>query len=325
LKQTLIVAMAVKRPVKLIWSREEDLSQDFYRPAMLHRVTGSVSASGGIDSIAHRVVSPSHMLYIMPRGLFPGVKDWSAPVAPPEKMDVMAIEGLLDIPYAIPNQRIEQHRLELDIPVSVWRTTGHGPNNFVLESFIDELAQAANRDPLEFRRAALRENPRALKVLDTLAARANWEEQSRPPIYRGIAFACAFNGLVACVVELSVIDSRVKIHRIVAVVDCGRTLDPGIAESNILGGMVWGLSGMRTSVTFDRGKALETNFNVFDPLHLWETPPCDVHFIDSGAPIGGTAELGPVPIHAAVCNAIFSATGKRVRSLPLSKAGFAFA
>ena len=325
LKQTLIIAIAVKRPVKLIWSREEDMSHDFYRPAMLHRVTGTVSASGVIDSITHRVVSPSHMLYIMPRGLFPGMKDWSAPAAPPEKMDVMAIEGLLEIPYAIPHQRIEQHRLELDIPVSVWRTTGHGPNNFVLESFIDELAHAAHHDPLDFRRAALSENPRALKVLDTLAAKANWNEKPRPPIHRGMALASAFNGFVASVVELSVIDSRIKIHRVVTVVDCGRTLDPGIAESNILGGIVWGLSGMRTSVTFDRGKVLETNFNAFDPLHLWEIPPCEVHFIESGAPIGGTGELGPVPIHAAVSNAIFSATGKRVRSLPLSKAGLAFA
>jgi isoquinoline 1-oxidoreductase beta subunit len=271
------------------------------------------------------------MLYIMPRGLFPGMKDWSAPAAPPVKMDVMGVEGLLDIPYAIANQRIEQHRLEVDVPVSVWRTTGHGPNNFVLESFIDELAHAAHRDPLEFRRAALKGNARALKVLDTLAAKAKWNGTATnhgvttAALGRGIALASAFNGLIAAAVDLSVTDSQVRIHRIVTVVDCGRTLDPGIAESNILGGIVWGLSGMRTAITFNQGKAVETNFNAFAPLHLHETPPCEVHFIESGAPIGGTGELGPVPIHAAVCNAIFVATGKRLRALPLSKAGLSFA
>jgi isoquinoline 1-oxidoreductase beta subunit len=207
----------------------------------------------------------------------------------------------------------------------------------------------------------LKHNPRALKVLDTLAAKANWtpvaavktngnsaagsqsitpaaartpqhsrEAQNASAAQRtraghGVAFASAFNGLIASAVDLSVTDSRIKIHRIVTVVDCGRTLDSGIAESNILGGIVWGLSGMRTHITFDQGKAVETNFNAFDPLHLWETPLCEVHFIESGAPLGGTGELGPVPIHAAVCNAIFSATAQRIRALPLSKAGLSFA
>jgi isoquinoline 1-oxidoreductase beta subunit len=148
LKQTLLVAMAVGRPVKLIWSREEDMTHDFYRPAMLHRISAALDSSGLPASLAHRVVSPSHMLYIFPRGLFPGVKDWTDPAAPPEKIDTMAVEGLITLPYAIPNQLVEQHRIELDVPVSVWRTTGHGANNFVVESFVDELAVAARQDPV---------------------------------------------------------------------------------------------------------------------------------------------------------------------------------
>jgi isoquinoline 1-oxidoreductase beta subunit len=131
--------------------------------------------------------------------------------------------------------------------------------------------------------------------------------------------------MTAAVVELSVTDSRVKIQRVVMAVDCGRTIDPGIATSNILGGIVWGLSGMRTSMAFDAGRAVYANFNNFEPLTLRETPPCEVHFIESGAKLGGTGELGPVPIHAAVCNAIFACTGKRIRALPLSSAGFSFA
>jgi isoquinoline 1-oxidoreductase subunit beta len=278
-----------------------------------------------VITLSHRVVSPSHMLYILPRGLFPQMKDWTDPVVPPEKIDTMAVEGLLEIPYAIPNQSVEQHRLDLDIPVSVWRTTGHGPNNFVLESFIDELAAAATTDPLVFRRSLLASNPRALKVLDLAAEKSRWGQPPAVGRARGIALANAFGGLVANVVELSVSGDRIKIHRIVAAVDCGRTLDRRIAESNILGGIVWGLSGLKTEITFDNGAATQSNFDGFEPLHLWETPLCEVHFIDSGEKLGGTGELGPVPVHAAVCNAIFTATGKRIRALPLSKSGLSLA
>ncbi len=323
-KQTLIVALAVKKPVQLVWSREEDFGHDFYRPAMLHSICGSVDSNGALLSLAHRVVSPSHMLYIFPRAMFPDAKDWSEPAAPPQNIDTMAVEGLLDIPYDVPSQTVEQHRLELDVPVSVWRTTGHGPNNFVLESFVDELAVAVNADPVAFRRSRLAKNARALKVLNLVAEKAGWNSPASPDVARGVALAQAFGGVIAQVVELSVRGNAIKLQRIVAVVDCGRTLDPSIAESNILGGIVWGLSGMKTAVTFDQGRAVPSNFDRFDPIHLWETPRCEVYFVDSGAKLGGTGELGPVPLHAAVCNALFAATGKRIRKLPLSLSGLSF-
>lgn len=323
-KQTLIVAMAVKRPVKLIWSREEDIGHDAYRTAMLHKIFGSIDHSGRFVSLSHRVVSPSHMLYVWPRGMFKEMKDWTDPVLPPENYDLMAVEGLMEAPYEIPNQRVELHRLALDVPVSVWRTTGHGPNNFVLESFVDELAFAAKIDPLTFRRGLLQQNPRALKVLDTLAEKSNWSVPLSGRS-RGLAIASAFGGLIAGAVELSVEKSEIKLHRMICVVDCGRVLDPGIAESNILGGMVWGLSAMRTSITFTSGVPDQSNFDGFNPFHLWETPPCEVHFVESGEKLGGTGELGPIPIHAAIGNAVFAATGRRVRKLPLSREGFTFA
>jgi len=325
LKQTLVVAMAVKQPVKLIWSREEDMTHDFYRPAMLHKIAGSLDADGKLTALEHRVVSPSHTLYIFPRALFPQLKDWTQPAAPPENMDIMSIEGLLEIPYAIANHRIDLHRLELDVPVSVWRTTGHGPNNFVLESFVDELAHANGAEPVAFRRSLLAGNPRALTVLDSVVAKSGWHTKAQTGSARGIALASAFGSLIAMVVELAVLDSRVKLQRVVAVVDCGRTLDPGIAESNIQGGIVWGISGMKTAATFVDGVVQQANFDSFDPAHLWETPPCEVHFIESGAKLGGTGELGPVPLHAAVCNALFAATGRRIRSLPLTASGYSFA
>ena len=324
IKQTLIVAMAVQVPVKVIWSREEDFAHDFYRPGMLHAISGSLGANAELTELSHRVVSPSYMLYIFPRAMFPNVKDWTDPAAPPPNIDTMAVEGLVDVPYDIPNQSVEQHRLELDIPVSVWRTTGHGPNNFVLESFIDELAVAAHADAVAFRRSLLSKDARALKVLNLAADKSGWGTPTGPNVGRGVALARAFGGIIAQVVELSVSGSDIKLHRIVAGVDAGRTLDPGIAESNILAGIVWGISAMKTAVTFADGRVVQSNFDSFDPAHLWETPRCEVHFIESGAKLGGMGELGPVPLHAAVCNAIYAAIGTRVRRLPLSLSGLRF-
>ncbi|HVH83322.1 MAG TPA: molybdopterin cofactor-binding domain-containing protein, partial [Steroidobacteraceae bacterium] len=320
-KQAVIVSKSVNAPVKLIWSREEDMTRDAYRAAMLHEVSGALDASGRLLVLRHRVVSPSHMLYIWPRGMFPQLKDWSEPVAPPPQYDTMAVEGLIEVPYEVPHQLVSQHRLELDVPVSVWRTTGHGPNNFVLESFIDELAHDAEVDPVALRRRALGKNPRALKVLDTLTEKAGWGRSPAAGTGRGLALAGAFGGLVGCAVELSVSASEIHIHRVVEVVDCGRTLDPGIASSNIAGGIVWGLSAMKTAMRFENGRAAYFNFDGFEPLHLWETPPSEIHFLESGAQLGGTGELGPVPVHAAVGNALFALTGQRIRALPLSRSG----
>ena len=317
--------MAVKRPVKLVWSREEDMTHDFYRPAALHRISGTLDTTGALVALAHRVVTPSHMLYIIPRGVFPGIKDWTDPAAPPEKIDTMAVEGLIELPYDIANQRVEQHRLALDIPVSVWRTTGHGPNNFVVESFIDELAAAAKRDPVEFRRALLGADGRARGVLELVATESGWGSPARDGASRGVALAKAFGGYVAAVAEVVVRDDKVTVRRLTFAVDCGKLLDPGIATSNVQGGAVWGLSAMRTEITFARGRAEQTNFDTFEPLRLHEMPAIDVHFVANEEKPGGTGELGPVPVHAAVGNAIAATTGRRVRSLPLANAGLSFA
>jgi isoquinoline 1-oxidoreductase beta subunit len=325
IKQALLVARAVRKPVKLIWSREEDMTHDFYRPAMLHRISAAMTPSGMPTSLSHRVVSPSHMLYIFPRGMFPQMKDWTDPVAPPEEIDTMSVEGLLEIAYAIPNQQVEQHRLELDVPVSVWRTTGHGPNNFVVECFVDELAVAAKQDPVAYRRLLLHSESRALNVLNLVAEKSDWGRQTASGTGQGVALAKAFGGYIAAVAEITVQDSKVKVGRLTLAADCGRVLDPGIATSNIEGGAVWGLSAIKTEVTFDHGRAVQSNFDAFEPLHLWETPSIDVHFVPSDDKPGGTGELGPVPVPAAVCNAIYAATGRRVRSLPLSRSGLSFA
>jgi isoquinoline 1-oxidoreductase subunit beta len=321
-KQTLIVARAVGRPVKLIWSREEDFAHDFYRPAMLHRITASLGDGGEITALAHRVVSPSHLLYVFPRAVFPALADWTEPAAPPAEYDPMAVEGVVGAPYAVPHLLVEQRDLDLIVPVSVWRTTGHGPNNFALESFIDEVAAATGQDPLALRRKLLVQNARALRLLDAVAERAGWGTPLPKGHGRGLAFAAAFGGLIAQVAELSVEGRNIRLKRITSAVDCGRVLDPGIAAANIEGGIVWGLSALRTEITFADGRAVESNFDGFDPLHLREMPQIVTHFIDSGEKLGGLGEIGPVPTGAAVANALFAATGERIRALPLSTSGF---
>jgi isoquinoline 1-oxidoreductase beta subunit len=195
----------------------------------------------------------------------------------------------------------------------------------VTESFLDELAAASKQDPVAFRRTLLASDRRALNALDLVAKASEWDRPTRNGVGRGVALAKAFGGYVAAVAEVVVRDAKVTVARLTFAVDCGKVLDPGIATSNIEGGAVWGLSGLRTEITFERGRAVQTNFDAFEPMHLSETPVIDVHFVASDEKPGGTGELGPVPVHAAVCNAIFAATGRRIRTLPLSSAGLSFA
>jgi isoquinoline 1-oxidoreductase subunit beta len=234
----------------------------------------------------------------------------------------MAVEGVVEPPYAIANYSVAQHRVETPLAVSVWRTTGHGPNNFVLESAIDELAHAASRDALAYRLAMAASDARAVSVLKAVAEMSGWGGAMPAGRARGLALAKAFGGYIAQVVEISVAAKVVKCHQVWSAVDIGQVLDPGIAGSNIEGGVVWGLSSLRTEVTFSGGEIRQTNFDQFDPLHLWETPAIETRFVESGAKPSGVGELGPVPTPAAVCNAIFTLTGERIRSLPISRSGY---
>lgn len=319
-RDAIIVSRAAGRPVKVIWSREEDLRYDAYRPPMTHAVRATLGSNGQPDAMLHRVVSPSHMLYILPRSKEQA--DWTQPMMPPAAYDGMAVEGLVETPYAIANYKVEQHRVETPLSVSVWRTTGHGANNFVLESVVDELAQLAKQDPLAYRLRLAKADSRAVAVLDTVARMSGWTSAPPNGRTRGLALAKAFSGYIAQVVELTAANKQITIHHVWSAVDVGQTLDPGIAASNIEGGVVWGLSGLRTEATFVNGEIQQTNFDGFEPVHLWETPAIETRFVESGAKPTGTGELGPVPTHAAVCNAIFAATGERIRALPISRSGY---
>ena len=310
--QAAVASKAVGRPVKVIWSREEDMRHDFYRPAVRQRITMGLDSDGKIVAASHQLASPSILQHV-------------SQISVTDDFDPSCIEGLNESRYKIPNVRVDFCMLKLGIPAStsVLRTTGYGPNIFAFESFIDEMAHAARKDPCEYRRNLLDGDTRGLAVLDLAAEKSGWSRTPASGVHRGIAFAEAFNTIICQVVELSLNGSAVKIHRVVSAVDCGTTLNPNISASNIEGGVAWGLSAaFKSEITFDRGRTVQSNFHDYEILRLSEMPAVEVYFVESGArPLGGTGEVGPVTVIPAVANALFSATGQRYRSLPLSRHG----
>jgi isoquinoline 1-oxidoreductase beta subunit len=307
--QAVLASKATGAPVKAVWSREEDMQHDVYRPATLQTIEAAVDPSGMPQAIAHRLVSPSILQFVFP----PAVT---------ETNDPSCLEGLMESHYQVPNVKVDFHLLKIGVPTSVLRTTGFGPNVFAIESFMDELAHRAHQDPYMFRRRLLA-NERSRAVLDLAAEKAGWTKRPPAAAARGIAYAEAFRTHIAHVVELSVKDDRVTIHRIVCVIDCGTALDPEITKSSIEGGTVWGLgAAFESAITFRNGRTVERNFDGFRIPQFHETPPIEVYIIDSGArPLGGTGEVGPVTLVPALTNALFAATGKRIRSLPLRRHG----
>ena len=308
-----LVSRAVGAPVKAVWSREEDMQHDVYRPATLQTIRAAVDRSGRPTAIAHRLVSPSILQFVFPSAVT-------------ETNDPSCLEGLMESHYQIPSAKVDFHLLKVGVPTSVLRTTGFGPNVFAIESFVDELAHRARQDPYLFRRRLLG-NERAIAVLDLAAEKAGWTKRAPAGAVRGIACAEAFRTHIAHVVELSVKENLVTIHRVVCVIDCGTALDPEISTSSIEGGTVWGLgAAFKSAVSFRDGRTVERNFDGFRISQMNETPPIEVHIIDSGArPLGGTGEVGPVTLIPALTNALFAATNRRIRSLPLSRHGLKLA
>ena len=305
--QAALCSKAVGRPVKVIWSREEDIKQDWFRPAFLHRIRASLGRDGLPSAVLHRLVAPSILAPVSPTPIQPGM------------VDAVAIEGLVEHPYGIPNRRTDYHMLQVPIPTMVLRTTGHGPNNFAFESFVDELAHAAGQDPYQYRRKLLADRPVALAVLDRAAALANWGKLE-PGHFQGLAFADCFGSYLCQVVELSLVDGAVKIHRVTSACDPGRVLDRVNAVSMIEGGVIWGLSvALYSAISFINGGVRETNFDDYRVVTLPDTPELVTEFLESRETLGGLGEVGPVCVPAALCNALFFATGSRHRRLPLAR------
>jgi isoquinoline 1-oxidoreductase subunit beta len=295
------------KPVQLIYTREDDMRAYFYRPASVTRFIGGLDASGKAVSLWAGVASPS----IMEASGFMKL--------PANGVDDMAVEGIRDCPYDFRNLRVEYARREPGVQVWFWRSVGHSQNLFFIESFIDEMAVAAGKDPYEFRRELLVKQPRYKGVLELAAQKAGWGKPLPAGVHRGIAVAQSFGSYVAEVAEVSVgKDGKVKVHRVVGAVDCGMTVNPEIVKRQVESAIVYGLSAaLYGKISFKDGKVEQSNFHDYQVLRIDEMPVVEVHIVASTEPPGGMGEPGLPPIAPALTNAIFAATGKRVRKLPI--------
>lgn len=330
------LAQRVRKPVKVIWSREDDQENDWYRPMAVSRLVGSVD--GGTDTPIrgwlHRLVSQSIVAdtagdfvgAIVPNATPRALRRMFAEDVPRATargtiVDETSVEGAADLPYAIPNLRVEYTPVETGIPVGFWRSVGHSHNAFVTECFFDELAHAAGKDPFELRRALLAKHPRHKAVLELAAAKAGWGTPPPTGVGRGIAVHESFGSFCAQVIEASVETNRVRVHRVVAAIDCGRVVNPGLVAAQIESAVIFGLSAaLKQQVTFARGRVQETNFHSYRALRMFECPTIETHIVASTETPSGVGEPGVPPVAPALCNAIFAATGKRLRSLPVEAA-----
>jgi len=306
--QAVRIARQVEGPVKIVWTREEDVQHDVYRPYYYDRIAAGLDAQGKPTAWTHRLVGPS----ILAR--------W-APPAFRNGLDGDALDGAVHLQYDIPAILVEYVRHEEPVlNTGFWRGVGVTHNTFVIESFIDELAAAAKQDPVAYRRALLGKSPRARAVLDLAAQAAGW---GRPlPARRGRGVALMYSGwdtYVAQVAEVAVSDAGdVRVQRIVCAVDCGTVVNPDIVKAQIEGGVVFGIGGaLWGEITLKNGRVEQSNFNNYRTLRMNETPLIEVHLVRNLEPPGGIGEPGTAVTAPALANAIFAATGKRIRKLPL--------
>jgi CO/xanthine dehydrogenase Mo-binding subunit len=283
-------SMKVGSPVQVLWTREEDMQHDFYRPAAHVRLEGGVDANGRVSALKARVVAQQ-----------PG-----------------AVAGIADQPYAVPNVHVRHTAPEIAVPAGYWRSVGPSQNTFFLESFIDELAHAARRDPFELRREMLRANPRLQRVLELAADKSGWGTSLPAGRARGIAVLADRGSFVAEVAEVSVERNRVRVHKVTCAADCGLVIHPGIVEAQLSGSVIAGLTAaLYGEITIEKGRVKQSNFHDYPLLRMREVPEIAVHIVPSQEEPGGVGEPAVPPIAPAVTNAIFALTGKRIRKLPI--------
>jgi isoquinoline 1-oxidoreductase subunit beta len=306
------------KPVKLLWSREEDMQHDAYRPAALSRFRAALDESGRPIAWINRQVAPPVVPSFAERnnaGL-PFPTHYMFGRTP----DITQIEGSAGLPYAIPDRLVEAVPSPTPVPIGFWRSVSHSYNGFFVESFVDELAAAAGKDPVEFRRLLLAGNARWLKVLEVAAEKAGWGQALPKGRGRGVAIHESFKTVVAEIAEVSV-DAKdgLKVERVTAAVDCGTALHPDTVKGQIEGGILYGLTAaLYGKITIDKGRVVEDQFTAYPIVKMADAPRIEVHIVPSEAPIGGIGEPGTPPIAAAVANAVFAATGKRLRELPFA-------
>lgn len=300
------IARRVRAPVKLLWSREEDIQHDVYRPASQHRLTAGLDAAGMPAVWHHRIVGPS-----LKESLDPGsVKNGHDPTS---------TQGAAQLPYAIPNLRVQYAMVQTGVPCGYWRSVGHSNNAFVVESFLDELAAAGGQDPLAFRLALLADEPRHRAVLELVARKAGWGRRRAAGRFQGLAVHKSFGSVVAQVAEVSVGKTgEVRVHRVVCAVDCGFAVNPNTVAAQMEGSVAYALSAaLKGEITVADGRAVQSNFHDYPILRFDEMPEVETHLVPSIEPPAGVGEPGVPPTIPAVLNAIHAATGRRLRRLPV--------
>ena len=310
------VARHVGVPVQVIWTREDDMRHDVYRPRALHRLRGAVDDSGRLVAWQQQIVAPSISRKFVPRA----IPDLLVKLAGPLKggVDQSTVEGAADMPYRIPNLRVTSLMANLGVPVGYWRSVGHSHTAFVVECFLDELAAKAGADPVEFRRGLLSHLSRYVDVLDAAATRSGWGTPLPAGRARGVAFHESFGSLVCQVAEVSLEGGQVRVHRVTCALDCGTVVHPDLVTAQVEGAILFGLSAaLYGEVNVDGGKVTQSNFHDYRVVRMPESPEIDVVLMPRDAPPGGVGEVGTPPIAPAVANAVFKLTGRPVRALPL--------
>lgn len=301
-------------PIKLVYSREDDIKGGYYRPLTLHKVRAGVDADGNIAGWEHRVVG---------QGIMIGTPFESFMVK--DGVDHSSVEGMADSTYSLPDMAMDVHHPTVGVPTLWWRSVGHTHTAYVMETMMDQLAEAAGRDPVEFRLAHLGDDPRLAGVLRLAAEKAGWDQPAPEGIHRGIAVHKSFESYVAEVAEVRMReDGTVKVEKVTCAVDCGIAINPDNIRAQVEGGLAYGLSAiLREEVTMTDGEVDQFNYPDYTPLRITDMPLVEVHIVASSEPPSGIGEPGTPPIGPAVANAVAKATGQRITALPFSKHGLA--
>jgi isoquinoline 1-oxidoreductase subunit beta len=300
------IAKRVDGPVKVVWTREEDIQHDMYRPFWFDRISAGLDITGKPVAWNNRFAGSSVIARWLPPAFNKG-------------LDPDTTEGAIDLVYDIPNFHVEYVRAEPPgIPTAFWRSVGPSHNVFVTESFVDELAAAAKLDAVAYRRALLDKSPRAKAVLDLAAEKAGWGQPLPKGVGRGVSLQFAFGSYLAEVVEVEVKDGTVRVRRVVCAVDCGTVVNPDTVKAQVQSGAVFGISAaLYGEITLKNGRVEQSNFDTYQVLRINETPAIEVYIVKSAASPGGLGEAGTSVIAPAINNAIFAATGKRLRKMPV--------